>query len=375
MRIHFPRRSPPIVPAPHLDEGLVGALHDALRADIDPRARGHLPVHHEPLAIELVETVPGRPVRHEIGIGDQHARRVGMGAEHADRLARLDEQRLVALEAAQARDDAVERLPVARGAPDAAIDDELARPFGDVGIEIVHQHPHRRFGLPAFGGKLGSARAADDAHIVDAARRGHGADLSWLTCREDRFERAPDRRPRRRRARLVDGRRPVPGAGRSGSAHIGAAGELELHGLDSFPWPAIGARDPAAFEAPVDHHALTRRGENAADRLAQPGRTACAGIGPEIEQGQFALEQARDHGADGVGVEQRDAPMRSDGAARSRPRAPHDRDRSKGAGARRFRPRPAPGPRDRAARRRRSWPGRARSSPGRDRAKRRSDRD
>ena len=55
-------------------------------------------------------------------------------------------------------DDAVERLPVARGPADAAIDDELARALGDVGIEIVHQHAQRRFGQPALGAELGSAR-------------------------------------------------------------------------------------------------------------------------------------------------------------------------------------------------------------------------
>ena len=169
-----------IVPAAHLDEGLVGALHDALRADIDPRARGHLAVHHEPLAIELVEAVPGRPVRHEVRVGDEHARRVGVGAEHADRLAGLDEQRLIALEPAQRRDDAVERRPVARRPADAAIDDELARPLGDVGIEIVHEHPQRRFGQPALGAELGSAGRADDAHIVDAGWRGHGLSPSQV---------------------------------------------------------------------------------------------------------------------------------------------------------------------------------------------------
>ena len=45
-------------------------------------------------------------------------------------------------------------LPVARGPADAAIDDELVRPLGDVGIEIVHQHAQRRFGQPAFGAEL-----------------------------------------------------------------------------------------------------------------------------------------------------------------------------------------------------------------------------
>ncbi len=84
-----------IVLAAGLDEGFVGALHDALRADIDPRAGRHLAVHGQALLIQLVEMVPGRPVRHEVGVGDQHARRILVGAEHADRLAGLDEQRFV----------------------------------------------------------------------------------------------------------------------------------------------------------------------------------------------------------------------------------------------------------------------------------------
>src|SRR6185369_1483335 len=50
-----------VVLAPRLDEGLVRALHDALAAYVDPRARGHLAVHHQALAIELVEVLPGRP--------------------------------------------------------------------------------------------------------------------------------------------------------------------------------------------------------------------------------------------------------------------------------------------------------------------------
>ena len=90
------RKIAAVMPAPDLDEGLVGALHDALAADVDPGAGRHLAVHHQALAIELVEMVPSRPMRHQIGIGDQHARRVRMGAEDADRLARLHQQRLVA---------------------------------------------------------------------------------------------------------------------------------------------------------------------------------------------------------------------------------------------------------------------------------------
>src|SRR5690606_8679980 len=54
-----------VLPA-HLDEGLVGALHDALAADVDPRAGGHLAVHHQALAVELVEVLPVGPGRHQV---------------------------------------------------------------------------------------------------------------------------------------------------------------------------------------------------------------------------------------------------------------------------------------------------------------------
>jgi hypothetical protein len=42
-----------------------------------------------------------RPVRHQVRVRDQHARRIGMGAEDSNRLARLGHQRLVAFELAQ----------------------------------------------------------------------------------------------------------------------------------------------------------------------------------------------------------------------------------------------------------------------------------
>jgi hypothetical protein len=77
--------------ASDFDECLVSALHDSLGTDVDPTARGHLAKHHEPFAVEFMKVVPGCPGRHEVGIGDQHARGVGMGAEDADRLSRLDE--------------------------------------------------------------------------------------------------------------------------------------------------------------------------------------------------------------------------------------------------------------------------------------------
>src|SRR5207237_6579010 len=44
-----------------------------------------------------------------------------------------------------------------------AVNDELVRIFGDIGIEIIHQHPHCRFLMPAFAAHLAPARRVDDS--------------------------------------------------------------------------------------------------------------------------------------------------------------------------------------------------------------------
>ena len=75
-----------------LRECLVGALYDALAADIDPRARSHLAVHHQALTVELVEMVKRRPVRYEVRVRDQHAWDVRVRAKHPDRFTGLDAQ-------------------------------------------------------------------------------------------------------------------------------------------------------------------------------------------------------------------------------------------------------------------------------------------
>ncbi len=127
--------------AAHFDEGLVGALHDTLCADIDPRTGRHLAVHHQAFAIEFVEMLPIGPVRHQVGIGQQDARGVLVRLEYADRLARLDQQGLVILQPLQGLDDLVIAFPVARRPANAAIDHQLFRTLGDIGVEVVHQHP------------------------------------------------------------------------------------------------------------------------------------------------------------------------------------------------------------------------------------------
>ena len=162
-----------IMLAAHFGEGLERALDDALRADVDPAAGGHLAVHHQALAIELVEHLPIRPFGDQVGVGDEHARRVAVGAEDADRLARLDQQGFLVVEAFEGGDDGVEAGPVARRAADAAIDDQALRILGDLIVEVVHQHADGGFGRPAFGDDLAAAAGADVAAVVAAV--GHAS--------------------------------------------------------------------------------------------------------------------------------------------------------------------------------------------------------
>ena len=89
-----------------------------------------------------------------------------MGAEHTDRFAGLNQQRLVVVERLQSRDNCVEIGPGACRAADAAVDNQLMRIFSNVRVQIVHQHAHRCFGQPALGGDLGASRREDVAHIV-----------------------------------------------------------------------------------------------------------------------------------------------------------------------------------------------------------------
>ena len=150
----------------HRGEGLVGALDDALGADVDPRPGGHLAVHREAKVLEAAELWPGRPVADEVGVGDEHARRPLVGLHDADRAARLHEHRLVGLERGQGADHRVEGPPVARGPAGAAVDDEVVGALGVLGVEVVHEHPQGGLGRPLAGREGGAAGAAHGAGAV-----------------------------------------------------------------------------------------------------------------------------------------------------------------------------------------------------------------
>jgi len=151
-------------------ERLVRPLQDALRADVDPGAGGHLAVHREAEGLQSPELGPCRPVADEVGVGDEHPRRPLVRAEHADGLAGLHQQRLVGLQIAERRDDRVVGLPATGRASRPSVDDEVVGPLGDLGVEVVHEHPQRRLGLPALRAELRAARRANGSCSVHGSR-------------------------------------------------------------------------------------------------------------------------------------------------------------------------------------------------------------
>ncbi|MNC29702.1 hypothetical protein D3C75_779650 [compost metagenome] len=123
-----------------LRKRLIGPLHNTLSAYINPAAGRHLPVHHQPLLIQLVKGVPVRPGRNQVGIRDENPRGIRMRAENGHRLAGLNEQGLVVFQCLQRTYNGVEALPIPCCLADSPIDDQLPGMLRHLRIEIVHQH-------------------------------------------------------------------------------------------------------------------------------------------------------------------------------------------------------------------------------------------
>ncbi len=155
-------------------ESFKRSLHNSLRANVYPRTRRHLAIHHQPGAFELVELLPVRPMANQVRIGDEHPRRIIVRLEHAHGFARLHQQSLVVLQVLKARNNGVVCLPTPRRPPRSAVDDEVLRPLGDVRVEVVHEHAHRSFLLPAFANDGVSARRANGRRSLGEFRsNGH----------------------------------------------------------------------------------------------------------------------------------------------------------------------------------------------------------
>ena len=158
----LPRSDPPKALVGRGRESFECPLHDSLAADVDPRSGGHLAVHDEAQPLQAIELLIIRPMPHQVRIRDQNARRFRMRAKNAHRLSGLHQQCFVIFELAQRPDNGMERRPIARGAARAAVDDQLVGFLGDLGIEIVHQHPQRGFLMPTLAGNLAPTRRANN---------------------------------------------------------------------------------------------------------------------------------------------------------------------------------------------------------------------
>ena len=164
----------------HGAERLVGALHDALGADVDPRAGGHLTVHGQPQLLQASKFGPRGPVADEVGVGDEHPRRPLVGAHDADRPARLHEHRLVVAERGQSAHEGVEAGPVPSRPAGAAVDHEGIGVLGVLRIEVVGEHAHGGLLRPAERGAGAAAGCADGDRGAEVV--GHCGGSSRAGC-------------------------------------------------------------------------------------------------------------------------------------------------------------------------------------------------
>ena len=81
-----------------------------------------------------------------------------MRPKDADRLAALDEERLVLAQLEERADDRPQRLVAPGRLPGAAVDDELLGPLCDLRVEVVQEHPKRRLRGPRAGVELRAPR-------------------------------------------------------------------------------------------------------------------------------------------------------------------------------------------------------------------------
>ena len=142
-------------------EGLVRSLEDALGADVDPAPGRHLAVHGEAQLLQLAELLPVAPGGDQHGVADQDAGRERVGPEDPDGLAGLDQQGLVVLQGLEAFDDPVIAFPVPGRLSGAAVHHQVLRPLAHLGIEVVHEHAHGRFLVPALARQGRAARRPD----------------------------------------------------------------------------------------------------------------------------------------------------------------------------------------------------------------------
>jgi hypothetical protein len=86
-----------------------------------------------------------------------------MSFENPDRLAGLDQKRLIIVEGFQRGNYGFVTVPISGCFAGASVDDQILGTLGNLFIEIVHEHAHGSFLLPAFTGDGGTARRTERA--------------------------------------------------------------------------------------------------------------------------------------------------------------------------------------------------------------------
>ena len=119
-------------------ECFIRSLNNALGANVNPASRGHLAVHRELERFEAVEFVARCPMRYQVRIRNQDARRMGKGSKHSDGFSGLNQQRLIVFQTAQCAEDRVKRVPASHGASRTSVNDQFPGILGDLFVEIVH---------------------------------------------------------------------------------------------------------------------------------------------------------------------------------------------------------------------------------------------
>ena len=154
-------------------ENLIGALNDALAADVLPGARRQPAPADQPLFLQLIEHLGLGPLPDNVAIGHDHQRRLGVGFEQANRLAGLDDQRLILVHPEQGFDNGLVARPIARRLAERGINDQLIGVFADT--QNIFQQAQQRLLPPPLGAQL---RAARNGEIGMAwIGRWHGGDF------------------------------------------------------------------------------------------------------------------------------------------------------------------------------------------------------
>ena len=135
-----------------VEQGDVGAVDDALGADVHPAAGGHLTVVDAAQGGEAVEVLGGVEHPDHETVGDDGSRRFGARGEEPHGVARTDHEGLGVVHDLEIALDEQVLHPVLTDLAGLTIGDELVRIERDIEIEVVLDHHLHGLGLGDLAG-------------------------------------------------------------------------------------------------------------------------------------------------------------------------------------------------------------------------------